>query len=221
MILGKFYLFLHLLIISSIRASKNSHQFSNRYVYIDLGANDGESVDTFLPSINKVDKDVSGDGSFVISNSADNAFFKKSNTSDPMYDKRRYEIYVIEANPFFTKLLLQQKKRYEVEKLSKSYTLYNGTGISTKNGIGQLILDCKDCNEGSAGSSINRDSNSAVGIKVPIRLLDISTLFRSLNIRHDDFVFLKIDIEGLEYEIVRRLLVTGILEHLVDKIAVE
>ena len=145
MIVGKFYLFLHLLIISSIRASKNSHQFSNRYVYIDLGANDGESVDTFLPSINKsnVDKDVSGDGSSVISNSADNAFFKKSNTSVPMYDKRRYEIYVIEANPYFTELLLQQKKRYEVEKLSKSYTLYNATGISTKNGIGQLILDCK------------------------------------------------------------------------------
>jgi hypothetical protein len=42
-----------------------------------------------------------------------------------------------------------------------------------------------------------------------------------LNIRHDDFVFLKIDIEGFEFEIVRRLLVTGILEHLVDKIAVE
>lgn len=143
MILGKFCLFLHLLIISSIRASKSSHQLSNRYVYIDLGANDGESVDTFLPSTAKVDKNIAGDGSFAISNSADNAFFQRSNNSDPVYDKRHYEIYVIEANPYFTELLMKQKQRYEVEKLSKSYTLYNGTGISTKNGVGHLILDCK------------------------------------------------------------------------------
>ena len=65
------------------------------------------------------------------------------------------------------------------------------------------------------------DRLSAVGKKVPIRLLDIVTLFRAAKVRSEDFVFLKMDIEGLEYDIVRRLLVTGLLDHLVDKIAVE
>ena len=60
-----------------------------------------------------------------------------------------------------------------------------------------------------------------MGKKVPIRLLDIVTLFRAAKVRSEDFVFLKMDIEGLEYDIVRRLLVTGLLDHLVDKIAVE
>ena len=65
------------------------------------------------------------------------------------------------------------------------------------------------------------DSLSAVGKKVPIRLLDISALFRGLRIRAEDFVFVKMDIEGLEYDIVRKMVVSGMLDHLVDKIAVE
>ncbi len=69
--------------------------------------------------------------------------------------------------------------------------------------------------------SLYSDSLSAVGKKVPIRLLDISALFRGLRIRPEDFVFVKMDIEGLEYDIVRKMVVTGMLDHLVDKIAVE
>ena len=68
--------------------------------------------------------------------------------------------------------------------------------------------------------SVVSDSRSAVGKKMPIRLLDIVTLFRAAKVREEDFVFLKMDIEVLEYDIIRRLLATGILSHLVDKIAV-
>ena len=60
-----------------------------------------------------------------------------------------------------------------------------------------------------------------MGKKVPIRLLDIVTLLRAARVRSEDFVFVKMDIEGLEYDIVRRLLVTGVLNQLIDKIAVE
>ena len=60
-----------------------------------------------------------------------------------MYNKRNYEIYAVEANPHYTKQLLLQQRKYGDEKISKSYTLYNSTGISTKNGEGYLILDCK------------------------------------------------------------------------------
>ena len=140
-------LILHLLVISNIQGSKKTHHLSSRsrYVYIDLGANDGESVEVFLPSVNtdSAVKNVAGDGSSAISSSADNLFFKKANNnSNPMYDKRNYEIHAIEANPHYTEQLLRQKLKYEDKNVSKSYTLYNGTGISTMNGEGYLILDC-------------------------------------------------------------------------------
>ena len=118
----------------------DSKHVSNRYIYIDLGANDGASVNNFLPNQVIADKNVVHDGS--VEALTDKIFFEKSNSANPMYDKRSYEIYVIEANPFFTPWLLEQQKKYSTGKLSKSYFLYNSTGISTKDGDGYLILDC-------------------------------------------------------------------------------
>jgi len=112
-----------------------------RYIYIDLGTNDGSSVDAFLPSVNKTFGGDATDGS----NTANNSFFRSSSgafSNDPIYDKRNYEIYAVEANPRYTPILLQQQMRYNNEKISKLYALYNGTGISTKNGVSHLILDC-------------------------------------------------------------------------------
>lgn len=127
--------------LPSFMHSKQLKTFVNRYIYIDLGTNDGSSVDAFLPSqgFNETIK-VENDGSKLAQ--GDKIFFTHNNYSIPIYDKRNYEIYAVEANPFFTSKLEAQKKHYMVHKLSKSYTLFNGTGISTKNGVGYLILDC-------------------------------------------------------------------------------
>ena len=116
-----------------------SKHVSSRYIYIDLGANDGSSIDTFLPH-ETTNKNIAFDGSGNAH--SDKIFFQKINTTNPMYDKRSYEIYVVEANPVFTPMLIAQQKKYKTYKLSKSYILYNSTGISTKNGDGYLILDC-------------------------------------------------------------------------------
>eukprot|EP01037_Dinobryon_pediforme_P024126 gene24126-25812_t len=123
----------------TVNAGVSKHAL-NRYIYIDLGANDGASVDAFLPKDEITEKNIAFDGSEKALN--DKIFFQSSNNTNPMYDKRSYEIYVVEANPFFTPWLLEQQTKYETNKLSKSYILYNGTGISTKNGDGYLILDC-------------------------------------------------------------------------------
>jgi len=194
-----------------------------RYIYIDLGTNDGKSVDAFLPTITKTTKLVSQanvDGSLI----ANSAFFSSTRekvfANDPKYIKANYEIYAVEANPRFTEVLLDQKRNYTRDKISKSYTLYNATGISTRNGVGELILDCHGC-QGDAGSTLSSDSLSAFGIRVPIRLLDIMTLLKEVRTRRQDFVFIKMDIEGLEYDIVRKLIATGMLAYQIDKIAVE
>ena len=116
----------------------------NRYLYIDLGTNDGSSIDAFLPATsNNKTKNIASDGSLARNKNI--LFFSPpgiQNKSDPKYNKSNYEIYAVEANPIFTAKLLLQKQRYEDSRISKSYTLYNGTGISTVNGFGHLILDC-------------------------------------------------------------------------------
>jgi hypothetical protein len=132
------------MILPNTHSSKVSHHFPTRFVYIDLGSNDGLSIDAFLPTKSKLQSTVSAfDGSnAVLVGDSNRAFFMASNASVPMYDKRNYEIVAVEANPRWTKLLQEQKKQYEATNIVKSYSLFNGTGISTKNGVGHLILDC-------------------------------------------------------------------------------
>lgn len=69
--------------------------------------------------------------------------------------------------------------------------------------------------------NVYSDSLSAFGIKVPIRLMDIITLLKELRTRRQDFVFVKMDIEGLEYDIIRKLIATGMLAYHIDKVAIE
>ena len=65
-----------------------------------------------------------------------------------------------------------------------------------------------------------KESAAANGHVVTVPCVDIVTLFRREHITVDDFVVLKIDVEGAEYDIMRRIIVTG-LYRLVDKLAVE
>ena len=126
-----------------------SRHTQNRFIYIDLGAHDGLSIDTFLPtessalisSSRKTNTAMDGSSAVALD---ERAFFMKVNDSHhhPMFDKRNYEIVAVEANPSFTPQLEKQKRRYDATKIAKSYSLFNGTGISTKNGVGHLILDC-------------------------------------------------------------------------------
>jgi hypothetical protein len=127
-----------------------SRHTQNRFIYIDLGAHDGLSIDTFLPtessaltsSSRKTNTALDGSSAVVLDERA--FFFMKGNDSHhhPMFDKRNYEIVAVEANPSFTPQLEKQKRRYDATKIAKFYSLFNGTGISTKNGVGHLILDC-------------------------------------------------------------------------------
>lgn len=119
-----------------------------RYIYIDLGTNDGSSVDAFLPTRSRVSTGIQSDGSASTRGSSFFSAKSENATSiDPMYDKANYEIYAIEANPRYTPALLKQQERYLTNKISKSYVLYNSTGISIKNGRSQLILDCSGIKE--------------------------------------------------------------------------
>ena len=67
----------------------------------------------------------------------------------------------------------------------------------------------------------NRESYSATGKKIVVKMMDILHLMRENRITTGDYVIMKLDIEGSEYEIVRKLIVTGTLSKYIDQIAIE
>ena len=102
----------------------NSECFpSRRYLYIDLGTNDGSSIDAFLPTKSSFGTNIASDGSYAAEKGGISFFMPATTKSDPMYNKSNYEIYAVEANPVFTAKLLEQKERYDGSHISKSYTL--------------------------------------------------------------------------------------------------
>ena len=192
-----------------------------RNIYIDLGTNNGASIDSFLPTgeSKKKQKDAT-DGAY----STNSKYFSHKDYAANIALKKTFDIYALEANPRHTPTLRDQMNRYIQNNISNSYHLFSETGISTKDGTVSLIFDCDasrpDC-MGAEGSSLNKDSLSLGQKSVTIASLDILTLFRGLHIKETDLVLLKMDIEGSEFDIVRRLLVSGVLYSLIDVIMVE
>jgi FkbM family methyltransferase len=202
---------------------RHSHRIRNipRNIYIDLGTNNGVSIDSFLPTgkSKKNQRDAS-DGAY----STNSKYFSHKDYAANSALKKTFDIYALEANPRHTPALRDQMNRYIQNNISNSYHLFSETGISTRDGTVALIFDCDakrdDC-LGAEGSSLNKDSLSLGQKSVNITSLDILTLFRGLHIKESDVVLLKMDIEGSEFEVVRRLLVSGVLYSLIDIIMVE
>ena len=129
---------------------KYSH-FKHRVIYIDLGANDGVSVqnfakrilnNTFLPG------NIAYDGSKV----AGSGFGKIDHLNIP--DVSQYfHIIAVEANPRYTAKLQSYKDTVLKNKFAQSYTLYNGTAISIADGTTEFIFDGGD---GNAGATMNK-----------------------------------------------------------------
>ena len=130
-----------------------------------------------------------------------------------------WDVIVFEANSLFTERLGSDRARLLAEGKVKSYHLYNGTAISVKDGFIDFILDNNQT--GSSGSTLQSDSRSAVGRKISTPMVDIVTLFKTHHIRRQDYVVVKVDVEGHEYDLVRRMIVTGLLDRFIDKLAVE
>lgn len=64
------------------------------------------------------------------------------------------------------------------------------------------------------------ESASAVGRRVNITAVDIVSFFKNLKIREIDEVVVKMDVEGAEYDLCRRM-ITYCLFPLIDRIAIE
>ena len=183
----------------------------SRNIFIDLGANDGSSVSAFINGISKTSSvGVGIEGSQVNRNKL------RSNAGKGDND---WHVFVFEANIKHTPKLEAQRAQMLASKSVRSYTLFNGTAISTSNATLPFVLD--DMNGGDASSTLMRESQSATHLTRSVPAVDILSLFRDIiTVVASDYVVMKIDIEGAEYSLLRRIIIQGLLP-LIDKIAVE
>jgi FkbM family methyltransferase len=171
-----------------------------RYAFFDLGTNNGDSVKFFIDKIDRTDKDSYLKGYGAI-------------------DNKKWEIYAVEANPFFNEILGDVKK-YSEDKGHK-FNLFTETAAWTKNEKLTFWLDTVNAKRNYYGSSLLKIHPHVIksGYKnVSVQGIDISELLKQYN--ENDEVVLKIDIEGSEYDIFLHLIKEGTLS-LVDIIAVE
>eukprot|EP00607_Mallomonas_marina_P010130 CAMPEP_0182420860 /NCGR_PEP_ID=MMETSP1167-20130531/5942_1 /TAXON_ID=2988 /ORGANISM="Mallomonas Sp, Strain CCMP3275" /LENGTH=284 /DNA_ID=CAMNT_0024597365 /DNA_START=79 /DNA_END=933 /DNA_ORIENTATION=- len=186
------------------------HRQSRRNVFIDLGTNDGSSTKFFLGLTQRTargDADLGG------------------NTSSPLYGLGKdgnWEIYVFEGNKKYDKTLADLRSEVMSKNLAKSFTVYNHTAIGTVDGYAYFYFDNPNPDHTTVASSLNPESSIVRGNpRERVVSMDIATLLRDvIGLRVSDNVVLKIDVEGTEYDLMRRLFASSVLR-LVDTLAVE
>jgi len=178
-------------------------------IFIDLGSNDGESIQAFLhpdgadprhplpPRISS--------GKLIM-----HVRHLGWNVSD-------FCIYGFEGNPRFTEILGQVEKRES--RFARVVQIFKETVVGVHNGEVKLYLD--DVNEQHQfwGSSVMRDHESVLrssGNFTNVISVDFADFLEELLLlesrkEQKPFVVVKMDIEGSEYEILRHLAVRGLL----------
>eukprot|EP01031_Cornospumella_fuschlensis_P028732 gene28732-34684_t len=129
-----------------------------------------------------------------------------------------WHIVAVEGNFQHDAMLFHLRQSILKHPNVSSFSLYNATAVSDRDGTIDLIWD--GLHNGSAGSTTMQESFSAIGQRHTIPAIDIVSLFHRERIHPDDYVVVKMDIEGAEYNVVRRVL-TSHLRRLIDKMAVE
>lgn len=171
------------------------------YVYIDLGLNNGDSTYNFL---GKRARAQGGNIHKLIDES-----IIKSN---------KWIIYGFEANPHFNDVLVKLKNDISDE---HTFYLYNGTAAWIYDGFIDFFIDTVNAKYNFWGSSLKSNHPDVIksgnkSINMPCK--DIAKIINQFD--EDDFVVVKIDIEGAEYELLAHFIQQNVL-NLIDYIAVE
>jgi FkbM family methyltransferase len=185
---------------NSARILKKTNENVKRHVFLDLGTNNGDSVKFFVDKAER---------------SIEQSYLKGYGA----LDNKKWEIYAIEANPYFNKILTDVK--VYCENLGHKFNLLTETAAWTKNEKLVFYLDTVNKDYDFWGSSLIKDHPDVIssGYKnVTVNGIDISEILKKYN--SDDEIVMKIDIEGAEYDLLLHLIKEGSL-HLVDIIAIE
>jgi hypothetical protein len=182
------FLFLSLSLVASIliilwvQNSKSARIFQKtsenvkRHVFLDLGTNNGDSVKFFVDKAER---------------SIEQSYLKGYGA----LNNKTWEIYAIEANPYFNKILSDVK--VYCENLGHKFNLLTETAAWTKNEKLVFYLDTVNKEYDFWGSSLIKDHPDVIssGYKnVTVNGIDISEILKKYN--SNDEIVMKIDIEG-------------------------
>jgi hypothetical protein len=147
----------------------------SKNVFIDLGTNNGKSVRNFIELSRTFGND---------------DFFKRYE----YLKNKTWEIHIIEANPYFNKILKILQK--DLEKQGHTIILHTKTAAWTKNENLLFYLD-KTSYPFFWGSSLLKDHPDVVSSNygnIEVKGIDTAELLKMYNV--EDEVVMKIDIEG-------------------------
>ena len=121
-------------------------------------------------------------------------------------DAVEYKIYAFEPNPALTSQLQQNLKDYSnVEIISKA--------VSDRDGTVELYLGSMNDADGSTLVLSKHTGNINYGKPIEVCSINFSKWLQSI-IKSQDYVFLKINIEGGEYIVMENLMQSGILNQI-------
>ena len=195
-----------------------SKSLLHRKIYFDFGTNTGESMLTFIQNVNSAAPSFSTSVATDGANRAGADFFKDV---DSLSGFSKWEVYAFEPNSRYITILNDTKNKIldTYSNITQSVDVFINSTVTTHNGLVTFILD--NNNSGDAGSTVEIDSFSAVGTKIITKAYDIIDIFHNIvKVKLHDYVVVKMDVEGHEYELVRRMMLYGLLPY-TDKIAVE
>ena len=187
-----------------------------RKVFIDFGANDGSSIRYVL------DKPAAttGFGGAGQGGEENGALHGLGSDGD-------WHVFAFEVNKAYTDSLNSLRAEYMDKHLVNNITIYSGIAIGDHNGVVTLHYDTplKDENGdgiGSAGASIvEAETQSTIhNNTAPVPIMSVSDFFHHHHISKNDFVVVKLDIEGSEFNVLRHMISRNLM-HFVNILAVE
>jgi FkbM family methyltransferase len=142
-------------------------------------------------------------------------YFKLSNT----YKNNKWDIYSFEAITDLTKII--NIKHPDINILNKAVWIQDGIIDFYQTKIKKQYLKNNDMIFGQGSSLIIEKKTGELDKENPIKLecIDLSNWIKN-NFSNDDKIWLKIDIEGAEYEVLKHLIETNIISY-IDKLFIE
>lgn len=180
----------------AIKPAKNA----KHHVFIDLGANVGDSVKYFFSH-------------------GLNPFSKSVMQGFGLIDEKEWVIHAVEPNPSFNSYMDDLKVLYE--HMGHKVVLYKQTAAWIQNGKLDFYIDISKPGNKQVGSSLIRNHPNVIKsnfTKIKVTAIDLSELLNKYTI--EDEIILKMDVEGAEYKLLDYLIKKDCLK-LIDVIAVE
>lgn len=171
--------------INKMNFTRNTQNVKN-YILFDLGSNNGDSILSFFELQPRFPQ-------FLESSLTNKRFGPKAAAA-------KWTIYAFEANPKFDSDLddtvsrLKQNTKHEIKVFKRTVAwIYDGT-------IGFYIENATGFGLGSSLDKKHKDVVKSGSVETIVSCRDIAKMIKKLD--RNDFIVVKIDIEGAEYELI-------------------